>query len=119
MALYRVVERSFVGGAIREAGDVVEYVPGPDGTVSKNLAPLSDDEKADVARNAPEPVAPVFSVDHSAAMEKLGAVPPSNIAEMDKDALEAFAKAKFGADLDKRRSIERLRAEVAAMMEGV
>ena len=38
MAKYRVLERSFIGLAIVEPGEVVEY----DGEVGDNLAPVSE-----------------------------------------------------------------------------
>lgn len=44
MAKYRVLEKSFIGNAIREAGDIVEY----DGLVSGNLEPI-DEEGREVA----------------------------------------------------------------------
>lgn len=39
------------------------------------------------------------------------------IQQMDKNALEDFAKAKYGQDLDKRKSVETLRQEVGLMID--
>lgn len=36
----------------------------------------------------------------------------------EKDELEAYAKQKFGVDLDKRKSLKKLKAEVQALEEG-
>ena len=36
----------------------------------------------------------------------------------EKDELEAYAKEKFGVDLDKRKSLKKLKAEVQALEEG-
>ncbi len=48
MPKYLVKERSFIGHAIREEGDIIDYDPPKGTTVSDNLEPL---EKADVVED--------------------------------------------------------------------
>ena len=40
------------------------------------------------------------------------------IADMDKLELEAFAKSSFGVDLDRRKGVKKLRAEVQELIDG-
>lgn len=48
MAQYRVKEKSFIGNALREAGDVVDF----DGAPSSNLEPLDAPAQAAVEASA-------------------------------------------------------------------
>lgn len=41
-----------------------------------------------------------------------------NFEGMDKDALEAFARERFGVDIDRRKTVDRLRAELKAKHYG-
>lgn len=48
MATYRVLEKSFIGNAIREEGDIVEY----DGEASSNLELVAKAKPAKAAKPA-------------------------------------------------------------------
>lgn len=55
---------------------------------------------------------------HFAEEEQAAGVAGPNFDGMDKEAMEAFAKERFGIDIDKRKSTDRLRSELKAMHYG-
>lgn len=56
-------------------------------------------------------------VDADIVEETSGADDAFEVFKMSKDELEAFAKENFNIDLDKRKGVEKLRDEVAALLE--
>lgn len=74
MPKYRVLEKSFIGVHLVEAGAEVEY----DGLPGKNLEPLDDEAKAQAAKA--QPVANAAMKDLIANMRPLGDTDPEAFA---------------------------------------
>lgn len=90
-----------------------------------------DSMKADGWRESPAPFIDItdFNIDpdDSVAVQQLGDTVQGvadalngaiQLDQMDKDQLEEYAQEHFGQDIDRRKSVKKLRGEVQAMIDG-